>query len=109
MKFVISISCTKDRMFIVYNPMLMINSNNANFDITLMPLFVQYTIRSINREQLIINGVLYKNWDKIKLFILYKIVIPNDIRSRENVILIIKPILFPYSDIIFSCSFCSGL
>ena len=63
----------------------------------------------MNRVQLIINGVLYKNWDNIKLLMLYRRVIASDIKINDMVIFIIKPNLLPNRWFIFSVNFRLGL
>ena len=101
-KLEISICCINANIFIVYRNMFIVSNNIAVFDITFIPLLVQYIINITNNVQLIKNGVLYKNWDNIKLLMLYNNVIARDINNNEKMRLIIKPIFFPNSEFIFS-------
>ncbi len=48
------------------------------------------------------NGVLYKNWDKIKLLMLYRRVIARVINNSDSIMFMIKPILLPKRVFIFS-------
>ena len=79
----ISIFWNKELILIVYNKIFIVNRIRDNLVITLIPLFVVYTISIMNREQLIKNGVLYKNCDNIKLFMLYSSVIPRHVSSND--------------------------
>ena len=94
-KLVKSILCINDPIFMVYKKILIPNNNNAAFEITFIPLLLQYITKIINNEQLIIKGVLYKNCDSIKLLMLYKRVIANGTSNNDIIILIQKPIFLP--------------
>ena len=85
------------------------SSNKQDLDITFIPLLVLYITSAINREQLIINGVLYSNWDNIKLIILYSSVIPRISSNIEIIMLMIKPMIGPNRLLFFSNRFKSFL
>jgi hypothetical protein len=88
--------------------MFSIRSNKHDLDMTLIPLLALYITNDINNKQLIKNGVLYSNCDRIKFIILYRIVIPSVSNNKDIIVLIIKPIfllnkLFIFSNKLRSC------
>ena len=89
-------------IFIVYRKILNISNNSDIFEITFIPLLTLYIIKIINRVQLTMKGVLYRNWDSIKLFMLYRRVIARVINNRDRIMLMINPSLLPNRLFIFS-------